>query len=252
MALKAGEIRFLEKTQLLTEARGNMPANNSQYVFTFLRHGKSTGNMEGRLQGQSEYPLSELGFRQARQLAAYWRNQYQTFDQIIASPLERARQTAEILAAALEVPIETDPIWMERFFGTWEGLTPEEVRQTHSDFDFSDLTQRPGQNGESLLELYARASQALQSLLNRPAGEYLIVSHGAMLQMTFYTILGLSPLLNFQRLRFQFENTAFSNLCYDPRRQLWLVTGINQTPHLTADHTEPADTSEPGTRASTA
>jgi 2,3-bisphosphoglycerate-dependent phosphoglycerate mutase len=226
-----------------------MPANNNPYGFTFLRHGKSTGNTEGRLQGQSEYPLSEWGLQQAHQLAAYWCNQKRTFAQIITSPLERARHTAEILADALEVPIETDPIWMERFFGSWEGLTPEEVHQIHSDFDFSDFTQRPGQNGESLLELYARASQALQSLLNRPAGEYLIVSHGAMLQMTFYTIFGLSPLLNFQRLRFQFENTAFSNLSYDPRRQLWLVTGINQTPHLATNHTGQAGTAESGATA---
>jgi 2,3-bisphosphoglycerate-dependent phosphoglycerate mutase len=226
-----------------------MPVN-SLYAFTFLRHGKSIGNVEGRLQGQSEYPLSELGVQQARQLAAFWQNQNQSFLQIIASPLERARQTAEILAAALEAPIETDPIWTERYFGTWEGLTPEEVHQTHTDFDFSDFTQRPGGNGESLLELFARASQALQSLLNRPPGEYLIVSHGAILQMTFYTIFGLSPLLNFQRLRFQFENTAFSNLSYDPKRQLWLVTGINQTPHLIANHTDQANAVKSSTTTS--
>lgn len=226
-----------------------MPVNLSQYVFTFLRHGKSIGNVEGRLQGQSEYPLTESGHQQARQLATYWCNQKKAFDQIITSPLERARKTAEILAEGLKTPIETDPIWMERFFGSWEGLTIEEVHQVHSDFDFSDLTQRPGQNGESLLELYARASQALQSLLNRPAGEYLIVSHGAMLQMTFYAILGLSPLLNFQRLRFQFENTAFSNLSYDPKRQLWLIAGINQTPHLATNHAGQVGSTESGTTA---
>ncbi len=225
-----------------------MPVNNL-YAFTFLRHGKSIGNVEGRLQGQSEYPLSELGVQQARQLAAFWQNQNQTFLQIIASPLERARQTAEILAKALQAPIEIDPIWMERYFGTWEGLTPEEVHQTHSDFDFSDFSQRPGGNGESLLELFARASKALQSLLNRPPGEYLIVSHGAILQMTFYTIFGLSPLLNFQHLRFQFENTAFSNLSYDLKRQLWLVTGINQTPHLTANNMDRANTIKSSTTA---
>jgi 2,3-bisphosphoglycerate-dependent phosphoglycerate mutase len=227
-----------------------MPAKDSLYAFTFLRHGKSTGNLEGRLHGQSEYPLSDIGVQQARQLADYWQDQKQTFTQVISSPLERALKTAEILATALDVPIETNPIWMERYFGTWEGLTPEEVHQTHTDFDFADLTQRPGQNGESLLELFARASQALQSLLNRPAGEYLIVSHGAILQMTFYIILGLSPLLNFQRLRFQFDNTAFSSLSYDPRRQLWLVAGINQTPHLKTNHTEQAGTGTPGTTAS--
>lgn len=227
----------------------DMTANNL-YAFNILRHGESTGNAEGRLQGQSEYPLSEMGIKQARRLADYWLIHNQTFDQIIASPLERARQTAEIIADALEVPIEIDQIWKERYFGEWEGLTSGEVHQIYTDFDFSDPTQRPGRDGESLLELYARASQALQSLLNRPPGEYLIVSHGAIIQMALYAILGLSPLLNFQRLRFQIKNTAFSSLNYDPRRQLWLVAGINQFPHLTANHTEQAGSGKAGLSAS--
>ena len=229
-----------------------MLANNSLYTFKFLRHGESIGNAEGRFQGQSEYPLSKNGIKQAQLLAVYWRTQKQTFHQIIASPLERARQTAETLAAALNVPVEIDPIWMERYIGAWEGLTSEEVHQIYSDFDFSDPTQRPGQDGESLLELYARANRALQSLLNRPSGEYLIVSHGAIIQMTLFTVLGLSPVLNFQRLRFQIENTAFSSLSYDPRRQLWLVAGINQTPHLIANHKEQPSVVESRTKASDA
>lgn len=227
----------------------DMPANNS-YAFTFLRHGESTGNAEGRLQGQSEYPLSEMGIQQAHRLAGYWLIQNQSYDQIVASPLERARQTAEIIADALEVPIETDQIWMERYLGEWESLTSREVHQIYSDFDFSDPTQRPGRDGESLLELYARASRALQGLLNRPPGEYLIVSHGAIIQMTLFTILGLSPLLNFQRLRFQINNTAFSSLNYDTSRQLWSVAGINQFPHLIANPREQADSGKAGLSAS--
>lgn len=229
-----------------------MSANNRLYTFKFLRHGESVGNAEGRLQGQSEYPLSKIGIKQVQLLASYWHTRKQTFHQIIVSPLERARQTAEILATALNVPVEIDPIWMERYFGSWEGLTSEEVHQLYSDFNFSDPTQRPGQDGESLLELYARANRALQSLLSRPSGEYLIVSHGAITQMVLFSILGLSPVLNFQRLRFQIENTAFSNLSYDPHRQLWLIAGINQTPHLLANHREQPRMVESRTNASDA
>jgi broad specificity phosphatase PhoE len=223
---------------------------NNLFAFTFLRHGESTGNAEGRLQGQSEYPLSDLGIQQARQLTDYWRIRNQTFDQIVASPLERARQTAEIIADTLEVPLEIDQIWMERYFGKWEGLTSVEVHQIYSDFDFSDPTQRPGRDGESLLELYERASRAIEGLLNHPPGEYLIVSHGAIIQMTLYAILGLSPLLNFQRLRFQINNTAYSSLNYDPSRQFWAVAGINQFPHLAANHTEQAGSGKAGLSAS--
>lgn len=227
-----------------------MPANNSLYSFKFLRHGESVGNAEGRFQGQSEYPLSKTGIKQAQLLAAYWRTQNQTFNQIIASPLERARHTAETLAVALNVPVELDPIWMERYIGAWEGLTSDEVHQIYSNFDFTDPTQRPGQDGESLLELFARANRALQSLLNRPSGGYLVVSHGAIIQMILFTVLGLSPVLNFQRLRFQIENTAFSSLSYDPRRQLWLVEGINQIPHLLTNHKEHPSVVESRTKVS--
>lgn len=231
MVPKIGGIRIPR-----VEAKGIMSADNRLYTFKFLRHGESVGNAEGRLQGQSEYPLSRMGIKQAQLLASYWHTKKQTFHQIIVSPLKRARLTAETLAMALNVPVEIDPIWMERYFGAWEGLTSEEVHQM--DFDFSDPTRRPGQDGESLLELHERANRALQSLLSRTPGEYLIVSHGAIIQMVLFCILGLSPVLNFQRLRFQIENTAFSNLSYDPHRQLWLVAGINQTPHLLANHKE--------------
>ncbi len=68
------------------------------HYITLLRHGESEGNTSGVLQGQSDYPLTTLGFEQAQRLALYWKANQVKFDLIISSPLLRASQTAEIIA----------------------------------------------------------------------------------------------------------------------------------------------------------
>src|SRR5512137_2758890 len=94
------------------------------FHITFLRHGESTGNAENRLQGVSDFPLSEMGRAQARALGERWQAEGLTFDTVITSPLSRARETAEILAAALTIPtLELEPLWVERDMGQRSGLT---------------------------------------------------------------------------------------------------------------------------------
>ena len=102
------------------------------YTFVFLRHGESVGNAEARWQGQSDYMLTEKGRAQARLLAERWKSEGMKFDLIISSPLLRAKETAEIIASALDAKLELDPILMERHIGEMEGLTAEEVRKMTS------------------------------------------------------------------------------------------------------------------------
>src|SRR4026208_1958995 len=104
------------------------PADKPIYRFTLLRHGESVGNVQARWQGQSEDPLTERGRAQARALAERWKSEAEKFDLAISSPLMRARETAEIIAAALNLKVEVDPIWLERDIGEMEGLTADEVR----------------------------------------------------------------------------------------------------------------------------
>ena len=92
------------------------------YHFVFLRHGESIGNAESRWQGQSDYPLTEKGRAQAHALAERWKSEDVKFDLAITSPLIRAKETAEIVASALNVKVEYDPICMERHIGEMEGL----------------------------------------------------------------------------------------------------------------------------------
>ena len=206
------------------------PSDRPVFQFTFLRHGESVGNAESRWQGQSEYPLTDKGRAQAHALAEYWKAEDVKFDLAIASPLSRARETAEIIAAALNVPLEYDPIWMERDIGEMEGLTAEEVRQKPQP-PYITPYDSIGGDGEGDWALFLRAGQALHDLLRRPAGSYLVVSHGGLLNQLMHAIVGVAPHVDPSGVRFRFENTSFARAIYFPHQHRWAVERLNDHSH---------------------
>lgn len=202
------------------------------FCITLLRHGESLGNFEGRHQGQADFPLTDLGRSQTKALLDRWKAENKAFDLVISSPLARARETAEIITTELNIPLEFDSLWMERDNGLMAGLSPEEVRDKLPQYDFIHPYQPIGQTGESQWELFLRAGKAVQSLINRPPGSYLIVSHGGLLNMFFYAILGIAPQPNFHGPRFRFNNAAFATIHYNPSTHRWYVLGVNDHQHL--------------------
>jgi 2,3-bisphosphoglycerate-dependent phosphoglycerate mutase len=201
-------------------------ASESIYYLTLLRHGESEGNATDIIQGQLDYPLTPKGIQQARTLAARWQSIQASFDgpffeSVIASPLTRARQTAEIVAGALNLTVELDPIWIERGFGSLDGWSITDILKLTPPVDFHHPYEPPGEGGESSVDLFLRASQALNSVLKRPAGRYLIVSHGAILNMVVYAILGITPHGHYNSPRFRFGNTAYANFTYDAATRRW-------------------------------
>jgi 2,3-bisphosphoglycerate-dependent phosphoglycerate mutase len=150
---------------------------------------------------------------------------------IISSPLQRARETAEILAESLDYPLVFDPLWMERNNGLLAGLSHTEASIRYPRPEFINPYHHIAQTGESQWELYLRAGQAIQSLIDRSSGRYLIVSHGGILNMVCYVILGLTPQANFQGPWFRFRNTAFTTLTYSPDIHEWSVWGVNDRLH---------------------
>lgn len=202
------------------------------FHITFVRHGESIGNAENRLQGMADYPLSDAGRAQASKLAERWRKQGIGFDHIIASPLVRAFETAQILAGGQ--PVEPEPLWVERDMGERTGLTMDEIRARFDEKEFISLYHPRGQGAESDWALFLRAGQALHKILQRPPARYLVVAHGAILNQTMYTILGIMPQPNFQGPRFMFGNTAVSYFRYYPDSHRWRVLMIGDTSHLMA------------------
>ena len=208
------------------------PLQSSVYRIYLLRHGQSTGNAQGVYQGWSDYPLDETGIRQVRALAARWKAEKISFDRIVSSPLQRAHQTAEIIAAALgDIPIDLDENWKERDNGALSGLTSEQAEIQHPRPAFFSPYTPIGATGESNWLLYLRAGQAVDSLLRRPAGSYLVVSHGAILNLAMYGIMGIVPQASFAGARFRFNNAAFACLTYLADRHLWYLEGVNDHSH---------------------
>lgn len=210
-----------------------MNRSRPRFVFTFLRHGESVGNAEARRQGQKDYPLNDTGRAQARALARRWQTEKVTFDKIFASPLARARETAEIIAEALDLTVEFDPIWMERAAGDLQGLSLVELRQ-HPRPDFVNPYDDVGGSGEGDWQLFLRGGQALHGLLRQPVGQYLVVSHGGLLNQILHAAAGITPHANAGGPRFRFENSAFARLIYFPGVHRWEFDALNDHTHWTA------------------
>jgi broad specificity phosphatase PhoE len=196
-------------------------------LITLLRHGESEGNSSGVLQGQADYPLTQSGVEQAQRLAQYWKRRQTKFDLIISSPLQRARQTAEIIAEGLGAGVEIDPGWMERNFGHLQGASLAEIGQDQAQVDFFHPYEPIGGDGESQLDLYMRAGRALQRIIRQRAGAYLVVAHGGILNKALYVILGITPQGHYNSPIFHFGNTGYAQFRYNSATRQWAVLNLN-------------------------
>lgn len=157
------------------------------------RHGQTAWNLEGRLQGQSDIPLDDLGREQAataaRLLAALRPHA------IVASDLIRAADTAAALATLVKLPVRLDKGLRETFAGDWQGLTNAEIKQKFPEQEKAwraDRTTRRG-GGEIDVEVADRAVPAVLAALEEiPArGTLVVVSHGGTIRMALGRLLGL-------------------------------------------------------------
>lgn len=194
-----------------------------------LRHGLSTANQSRIRQGQLDYPLADEGRHQVRGLVAYWQAEGRRFDAIISSPLRRAHETAQIIAQALGTEIELDDRWMERHAGHVQGLPLDQTADYYTDHPAPNAYQGVFGDGESLIDLHLRAAQALQTLLQRPGGDYLVVAHGAVLGAAVRAAVGLIPSAWAPPVRIEFGNAAYAELSLDSERHGWRVVRVNAT-----------------------
>lgn len=141
-----------------------------------VRHGQSEWNADGRWQGQADPPLSELGLRQAAHAA----QAIGAVDAVVASPLQRAHRTAEVIAAEIgyEPVIVLDGL-MERSAGEWEGLTRVQIEERYPGY-LDDGRRPPGWEGDD--ELLERVLGALDAIHRTcPGGEVVAVTHGGVI-----------------------------------------------------------------------
>lgn len=146
--------------------------------FWFLRHGETDWNAQGRSQGAVDVPLNANGEAQAGRAAGLLGAT--GIASIVASPLRRARRTAEIVAARLGLPVRYDPELREVAFAGREG---QPIGTWYEDW-IAGIATPPG--AESFAELAGRAERAVTRALGETA-PVLVVSHGA-----FFRALRLS------------------------------------------------------------
>jgi broad specificity phosphatase PhoE len=169
-------------------------------TFWLIRHGQTNWNAEGRWQGQSPLApgLNDTGIAQAHATAAQLTqlcNSGVKFNMLYASDLLRAQQTAQIVAAALELPIYTDSRLREINQGDWEGLTNDVIAPRWvNEWEWRNRDplnmQRP--NGESVAMVAARMTFALEDLATRHNGQdVIIVSHGLALATVICRVRGI-------------------------------------------------------------
>ena len=157
-------------------------ASTTRTPLLLVRHGETPWNREGRWQGQADPPLTPQGQAQAQALAsALAARSSRPWSRIVTSDLCRASQTANALAEALSLPLELDRRLRERDVPGWSGRLREEIERTDPlnlrAFLSGDPSVRPG-GGETDEELVARGGAAIKDLVQRFAGESLIlVSH---------------------------------------------------------------------------
>lgn len=170
-----------------------------------VRHGETAWNSEGRYQGQTDVPLSPEGERQI--LAAAHRMSGIPIARAVASPLSRARATAEAIIAGRGIELKTDARLVEIGHGAWEGqlardaalADPELVAQYRTN-PGPDTPAGPG--GETFAQVQSRAWEALGEAAQGLAADatLLIVAHDGVNRALLCRVLGM-PIQRVWRFR---------------------------------------------------
>ncbi len=209
-----------------------MTAPGGPLRLLLVRHAETAHNRDGLVQGRADNPLSDLGLKQAAALAE--RLAPAPLDAIYSSPLVRARQTAEAIAASRGLPVTIEPDLIEMDVGEMEGLSGAELRERFPEFMKAWLSEDAGgavmPGGESLVQVQARAIAVVERVVEqRPGGVVALVSHNFVLLSLLCAVLGL-PLAQFRRLRQGVASIA----TVDALPGQWRLLGFNDRCHLEA------------------
>jgi glucosyl-3-phosphoglycerate phosphatase len=156
------------------------------------RHGRTEWNAAGRIQGQTDVPLDETGVRQAVEAAPFLAAERP--DAIVSSDLQRAKRTADALAALTGLPISVDARLRETGFGPWQGLSHTELEERwpaeYAVWKRGDTPEVPGI--ERPAEVVARMRDALTDALATVDGTLVVVCHGGAARRAVQALTGWS------------------------------------------------------------
>ncbi|MCB0154382.1 MAG: histidine phosphatase family protein [Anaerolineae bacterium] len=198
-----------------------------------VRHGQSQGNIEGRVQGLLDSPLSERGQTEAHCLGQRLVAEIKV-DLIFTSPLKRAQDTAQILAHYLDCPLKLDDDLREYNMGPITGLTPPEIKAKYPArylaFERNEYPNfLPGEEGAVVFE--QRVQQGFERVLTHleDGQSAVVVSHSGTLNACLRNWLDIK---NLNQRPFAFGNASVTVMAVNPRDKL--LIRLNDTCHLAA------------------
>jgi 2,3-bisphosphoglycerate-dependent phosphoglycerate mutase len=198
--------------------------------FLVLRHGETSWNAEGRIQGQLDAALSERGREQAQALGRALAEE--KIDELWSSDLSRARDTARALPAAARLGIKEDTRLRERHFGILQGLLYAEAEAQYPERIAGYHKSAPGEDfvsGESLTEFYRRASGFFASLSETtpPGRTIAVATHGGVVSC-LYRFANQIPLS--EQRTWAMPNAAINEFLFDADK--WQVVRFADVGHL--------------------
>lgn len=194
-----------------------------------VRHGETEWNRDGRIQGQLDVVLSEVGRAQAKRLAK--RLAGEELAAVYTSDLARASETAAIVAE----PHGLTPVLVRQLrevcLGVWQGLTMAEVQERYAENYTAwraDSIVNPPLSGECFAEVADRGERAVREIATRHAGETtVVVAHGGTTKAVVCRLLEVDLA---QRWRFAIDNCSLTVFTWRNGRPV--LTSLNDTAHL--------------------
>jgi 2,3-bisphosphoglycerate-dependent phosphoglycerate mutase len=181
------------------------------------RHGESDWNRSQQWQGWADRPLTDLGRKQATELAA--RLAETDLDAVYASDLQRARETAEIVARSKGLDVVTTADLREVDVGSWVGMTRREAEARFPEGYRRWLNGAEGwDDGETYEQMSRRVIRALLRVAEaHDGGRVLVVAHGGAVRAAHAAALGVD-IHGYRRIQRVEPNATLSAVCFDQGR----------------------------------
>ncbi|MDO5132027.1 MAG: histidine phosphatase family protein [Eubacteriales bacterium] len=144
----------------------------------FIRHGESKWNVEDKICGATDVPLTEKGHEQAILTGKKFLEMGYHADLILYSPLERAAETARHISEITGIPMRVEPRLIEQNFGIWEGTSP---RNNPGFFEAKQHFINSFGTGESMFRVAQRVYNLLDEL-REDERTYVIVAHNGIVR----------------------------------------------------------------------
>lgn len=187
----------------------------SKKIIYLIRHGETTGDVEGRYGGDYDDDLTDRGVDQCRQLAESLADA--GIERVLTSPLQRAKHAGQILADKFGAPTEILPGLKERnAYGVITGLTKAEALERYPAVVAALAPTATVEGAEPYREFVTRVSDALDKLAARPEQVIAAVTHGGFIRALSRSVLTTGEIK-------ELDDCAYLTLIYNPDKARWTI-----------------------------